>query len=363
MRSALVRALSCTTGALAMLAAAGTMSAADAQQTVKLTFVSGYPPSATFVGSFLDHYVKDVAGQLARTGKYKIDWNLAHSGQIAKPRGEIEALQSGLVEIAVIPTPAHFDRVPLYQVPYATPFTTDDTAFLVTVIEGLEKKFPQYEAGWKAMGIRAIAVSANVDNYVLLTKTKVTKIADFKGMKIGAVGANMHYVTSVGATGVTALATDWYPGLNSGLYEGIIGWKQVIGSFKLCEAAKFMLDGHVGSSSPLNLAVNPDALQKMPEEVRNAILAAAPSWHKGQIQILLDGAKAGLEYCTKEQGMTLTDMSPADTAAWAKGLPPLGLEWAKVQDAKGLPGTGVLNAYMEAMRAGKQRVVRNWDKE
>ncbi len=349
--------------AAAAFAASAFATPAIAQETIKLTFVSGYPPSATFVGSFMDHYVKDVTGRLAKTNKYKIEWNLAHSGQIAKPRGEIESLQSGLVEIAVIPTPAHFDRVPLYQVPYATPFTTDDTPFLVTVIEGLEKKVPQYEAAWKTMNIRAIAVSANVDNYVLQTKTKVTKIADFKGMKIGAVGANMHYVTSVGATGVTALATDWFPGLNSGLYEGIIGWKQVIGSFKLCEVAKFMLDGHLGSSSPLNLAVNPDALAKMPEEVRNAILAAAPSWNTGQLQILSDGAKAGVEFCTKQQGMVLTDMSPEDTKAWAMGLPPLGLDWAKAQDAKGLPGTGVLNAYMDAMRAGKQRVVRNWDKE
>ena len=333
-----------------------------AQQSVKITFVSGYPPSTTFVGAFVDHYMKEVDATLAKGGKYKLDWNIAHSGQIAKTRGEMEAVQSGIADIAIIPVPAHFDRVPLYQVPYATPFTSDDVAYLVETLTAVEKKFPQYEASWNAVNMRSISLTANVDNYVLLTKAPITKVVDLKGMKIGAVGANMHYVTAVGATGVTALATDWFPGLNSGLYEGIIGWAQVIASFKLCEPAKYMLNSRIGASSPITLGVNLDVLKKMPEEIRNALTAAAPTWNKAQIDLLMAGTTSGLEACKKE-GMKVIEMSDAEVAAWAKSLPPLGLDWAKAQDAKGLPGTGVLSAYMDNMRAGKQRVVRNWDKE
>ncbi|MGE0253618.1 MAG: hypothetical protein AB7N54_14585 [Alphaproteobacteria bacterium] len=336
---------------------------AMAQETVKITVVSGYPPVATHVGGVTEYYIKEVDAILAKTGKYKVEWNVAHSGQIAKARGEIEAVQSGIADISPLPTPAHFDRVPLYQIPYVTPFTSDDNEVLVSVIEGLEKKFPQYDAAWRALNQRSISLTTNVDNYMVLSKKEVTKLADLKGMKIGAAGANLPYVTSVGATGVSALLTDWYPGLNSGLYEAVLGWPQAIASFKLCEPAKFLLNGHVGASSPLNLTVNVDWLARLPEEVRNAVLAAAPSWHKGQTALLKAGAQAGIELCTKQFGMKLTVMAEADTVAWAKSLPPLALDWAKAQDAKGLPGTGVLNAYMDGMRAAKQRVVRNWDKQ
>jgi len=349
--------------AVAVAAASLLAAPAMAQQTVKITVVSGYPPVATHVGGVTDYFIKDVDAMLAKTGKYKVEWNIAHSGQIAKARGEIDAVQSGIADLSPLPTPAHFDRVPLYQIPYVTPFTSDDNEVLVSVLESLEKKFPQYDAAWRALNQRSIGLTTNVDNYMILSKKEVAKLSDLKGMKIGAAGANLPYVTSVGATGVSALLTDWYTGLNTGLYEAVLGWPQAIASFKLCEPAKFLLNGHVGASSPLNLTANLDWLKNLPEEVRNAVLAAAPSWHKGQTALLKAGAQAGIDLCKKDFGMKFSVMAEADTVAWAKSLPPLGLDWAKAQDAKGLPGTGILSAYMDGMRAAKQRVVRNWDKE
>ena len=39
------------------------------------------------------------------------------------------------------------------------------------------------------------------------------------------------------------------------------------------------------------------------------------------------------------------------------------MQWAKALDAQGKPGTEVLKAYMEAMRAAGATPVRNWDQE
>lgn len=44
-------------------------------------------------------------------------------------------------------------------------------------------------------------------------------------------------------------------------------------------------------------------------------------------------------------------------------LPALALDWAKQNDAKGVPATTVLTSYMDFMRGKKQPVPRNWDKE
>jgi hypothetical protein len=38
-------------------------------------------------------------------------------------------------------------------------------------------------------------------------------------------------------------------------------------------------------------------------------------------------------------------------------------EWAEGLDAQGRPGTEILSAYMEAMRAAGAAPLRDWDKE
>lgn len=48
---------------------------ATAQQTINLTAISGYPPPATFVGALINAYLPAVDAELAKTGKFKINWN------------------------------------------------------------------------------------------------------------------------------------------------------------------------------------------------------------------------------------------------------------------------------------------------
>jgi TRAP-type C4-dicarboxylate transport system substrate-binding protein len=142
----------------------------------------------------------------------------------------------------------------------------------------------------------------------------------------------------------------------------MIVWPQAMGGFKLCEAAPHTLDADLGSASVHALNVNKDVWQGLPSEVQDALLAASESWDKEQLRLLSEGAEKGLARCRNEFGMTYTRMSPEDKKAWAFGLPNLAQEWAKNSDSKGLPGTSVLKAYMDAMRA-EDSPVRNWDRE
>jgi hypothetical protein len=56
-------------------------------------------------------------------------------------------------------------------------------------------------------------------------------------------------------------------------------------------------------------------------------------------------------------------MSDEARAAWIKSMPNIGKDWAQGLDKDGLPGTKLLTAFMDKMRAAKQPIVRQWDKE
>lgn len=118
----------CLVGAATIAAIAGGVAAASlpatAAETINLTFLTGFPPPVTAIGSFIDGYAPAVNKQLAKTGNFTVNWNMAHSGQIVKPRGELEGVELGLGDIAVVPTVFHADKLPLYELSFKTPFTS-----------------------------------------------------------------------------------------------------------------------------------------------------------------------------------------------------------------------------------------------
>ena len=341
-----------------------TVQPVQAQETVSITFITGYPPAATWVGAFNDTFVSTVDAALAKTGKYKIGWNLAHSGQIAKPRGEFEAIESGLGEISTIPAPFHADKIPLYNIPYVTPFTNaGDPGMVTDAYVMLQKKFPAFAKNMAQFNQTQIGVSDNVDNYILLSSTPLKTLADLKGKKVGAAGPNLPWVVPTGAAGVSTNLADAYNSLNTGIYDAMIVWRQAMGAFKLCEPAPNMLDAGLGAASVIPLTVNSDFWDAAPDEVKTALTGATKAWSDAQIKLVIDGATTGLARCEKEFKTVATKMAPEERAKWAKGMAPLALDWAKQTDAKGFPATEVLTAYMDFMRANNQPVTRNWDRE
>lgn len=336
---------------------------AFAAETITLTFVSGFPPAATFVGAFVNGYVTAVDEALAKSGKYRIQWNLAHSGQIAKPRGELEAVQQQLGDMASIPTAFHLDRVPLHKVPYATPFTTSSPEQVGSTILALAKDFPELNKAWTALNQRELGLTANVDNYVLISKSSLKTLGDLRGKKVGAAGPNLPWLSGTGAAGVSTNLADAYNSLNTGIYDAMIAWGQAMGGFKLCEPAPYTLDAGLGAASMHSLTINNQTWEKLPAEVRDILAAKAMTWSDAQIKLLVDGGKSGIELCKKDYKLVYSEMDAAERKKWAMSLPPLALDWAKDADAAGLPGKRFLTAYMDSMRAAKQPVARHWDRE
>ena len=347
-------------GAVSILALASVLPA-SAAKTINLTGISGYPPAATWIGAFVDTFMPGVNAELAKTGNYKINWNKGVSGTIVKPRGELEGVETGLGDVGVIVSAFHADKVPLYDVAFKTPFTTKDLTLVIATTGKMESMFDDYGKTWAKFNQVNLGPSGAVDNYMLWSKTKINKLSDIKGRKVGAAGPNLPWVIAAGAAGVQTNLADAYNSLTTGIYDNMIVWRQAAGAFKLCEPAPFVIDADLGAVNAFSLNVNKDTWAGLPGEVKNALKAAVPAWQKDSIDRVNNGAAAGLARCKKDFGTVYTKMSDADIKAWAAMLPPLAKNWAAAQDKKGLPGTAILKAWMKEMRANNQPVMRDWD--
>ncbi|MBS27334.1 MAG: hypothetical protein CL566_00155 [Alphaproteobacteria bacterium] len=337
---------------------------AMAQETIKLTAISGYPPPATWIGSLVDAYLPAVDAELAKTGNYKIAWNKGISGQIVKPRGELEGVETGLGDLGVIVTAFHADKVPLYDVSFKTPFSSNDIALIGRTTQKMVDTFPQYNETWvREFNQVPLAPTGAVDNYMLWSAKPINDLGQVKGLKVGAAGPNLPWVLAIGAAGVQTNLADAYNSLSTGIYEAMIVWRQGAGAFKLCEPAPFAFDATLGGVNGFSLNVNRDVWDSLPDEVKKALQSQTPAWVEENVKRVNNGAKSGLARCQKEFGTKVTKASVEQRNAWAQALPPLGKQWAEQRNKAGQPGTEILKAWMDEMRANNQPIARHWDRD
>ena len=359
MRFATSGAMALAGAALAVLLAA---QPANAQKTISLTAVDGYPPRALQVRTFLSFLIPEVDKRLAKSGEYKINWNKAFAGQIVKVRHVMTGMQKGLGDIGVVTSVFHQDKVPMQAVAYVTPFVTADPVLLSRSVDELAETFPAMKQAWMKYNQVLLSSFSVIDTYQMFFRKRITKLEQFKGLKIAGAGINMRYLTGTGATPVIGSMVHYYNKFKTGAIDGSMLWTDAAVAFKLVEGAKFMLKADIGTANSKALTMNAGAYKRLPAAVRDVIHAVSADYrdHTAQ-QSVNDADKAYANY--KAKGGEIIQMSQAARENWAKTMPNIAKDWAGKLDKQGLPGTKLLMAYMDKMRAAKQPIIRHWDKE
>ncbi len=355
-----VRPRICAT--FALLGSLALTGVASAQHTIPLTAIDGYPARSMWVKEFAAFYIPEVDKRLAAAGKYKIRWNQAWGGQIVKPGGVLEGLKLGLGDIGVITTPFHTDKVPLQSIAYVTPFSTSNPGLVVRTLDKLAEQFPEFKQELAAHNQVYLANGVVLDSYQLFTKTPVRALADLKGMKISGAGTNLRYLTGLDAAGVAGPLPTYYNNIQTGVVNGAMLWPEAAVTFKIVEVAPYMLKADFGAVNSKIISANAETWKKLPDEVKKVLQDVAIAYRDRLAEVAAGDAAKSMK-AFEAAGGKVTTLAPEVRLAWAKGLPNLAGEWAASMDAKGKPGSKVLSAYMNALRAGGEKPLRNWDRE
>lgn len=341
-----------------------TMSALDANaRTFRLTAVSGYTPVASWVKLFQEFYIPEVEARLEAAGSnHKIKWIEGFSGTVVKPRGELEAVETGIADVGIVVTPFHVDKLPLYNVAYVTPFVTSDLGLVLKTVDELTGKFPEMRAHWEKNNQVFLATVGTVDSYQIVTNVPATTPADLIGLKLGGAGPNLLWLEGLGAIGVNSNLGDFYNGIKNGVFDGCIVWAEAAGNFKLYEVAPYYLQADMGAVNSFALTVNKDVWEDLPEEVQTVMAEAAVAYRDESARYVTRTAAAGIQ-AYRDNGGVITALTDEDRRNWAMGLSNIAQEWAGRLEEAGLPARAILSEYMAAMRAAGQPIARQWDKE
>ncbi|MBL6958701.1 MAG: C4-dicarboxylate TRAP transporter substrate-binding protein, partial [Rhodospirillales bacterium] len=331
------------------VAVMGLSTPASAAETIKLTAIDGYSPKSMWVREFINFYIPEINKGLAKTGKYKIEWNQAWGGQIVKPKGVMGGMQKGLGDIGVVTTVFHADKVPLQMIAYATPFVTTDPVLISRTVDKLAEKHAAYRDAFYKFNQVYLTNLAVLDTYQIFSKKPIKTLADFKGVKVGSAGLNLRWLQNFGAAGVGGSLVTYYNKLKTGVLDAIMLWPESVVGRKMYEVAPYMLKADLGSVNSKAVTVNTKTWAKLPDEVKNVIKTTAIAYREHTTKKAIDLAAASYKKYAAMGGTTF-QMSQDQRVKWANTMPNVAKGWAASLEKKGIPGKAVLKEYMDIMR-------------
>ncbi|MGE0226113.1 MAG: TRAP transporter substrate-binding protein DctP [Rhodospirillaceae bacterium] len=346
---------------VAAASVAAALSAASAQ-TVKFTIISPSPPTVTPTTATKEFFVPEVNKRLAALNKgFKIEWNEAYGPNLAKTTEVLESVEEGIAHMGVLLRNFEESKLPLEQYPAFIPFGMDKPREMLKVDMKVRERVPQMDQMFDRYNQVALAKTVSSTSH-MFTNFPVKSVDDVKGRKIGSSGAMGHVLRGTGAVIVTAAMTQSYVDIKNGVYEGYVIAETQAFPYRTFEVAQNFTKTSFGVTNVSSLVINKNAWNALPDFARQVLTEVAGEWRTAHIDIEERRIGEFTETMLK-RGVKMTELTPDERRRWAMMLPNIAKEWAADMDKQGLPGSKILTAYMDEVRASGEPVVRNWDKE
>ena len=145
---------------LALLGAASAVRADDDGHTIKLTIASSHSTSLAWVGTMHNLVVPETNRRLTALGSpYRIRWTEAYGGSLYKYDNTLEAIEIGLTDLGWVGTLWELSKMPLQNVTYYVPFSSDDNRMIFAIFNELHETLPAMTEAWTAQNQKFLGAS------------------------------------------------------------------------------------------------------------------------------------------------------------------------------------------------------------
>jgi TRAP-type C4-dicarboxylate transport system substrate-binding protein len=331
-------------------------------QEIRLTIASSHTTGLPWVGVMHTLVVPESNRRLEAMGSpYRIRWTETYGGALYKFENTLEAVEIGLTDMGWVGTLWELSKMPLQNVTYYTPFTTDDYRMVFEIMNELNAHLPAMTEAWTVQNQKFLGGSA-LDTYHLMTNFPVTKVEDLRGRKILAPGPSAAWLEGTGAVPVEGGLTTYYTQIQTGVADGVLTILTGAPPYRIHEVAPYITLVGLGSQFTGGMSINLDTWNRLPPEVQNVLTDLGREYSEGVAAELGRRYERGL-VSMQAEGAIVTTLPLDEKRKWLDGMPNIAQRWADATEARGIPAHEVLQIYMDAVRARGGRPLRNWDKE
>jgi C4-dicarboxylate-binding protein DctP len=321
-------------------------------ESFTLRIGSGHPSAPTVYVSELEKYfVPEVSKRVKEQTKHSVSFTEAYGGSIAKVNETVAAVESGILDLGAMCFCFEASRLFVHNFTYWVPFGPESAAVAMKATRSTYDQFPQLSQVFEQRYQQKLLGLGGFDNYHLGTTFQWDRLTDLKGRKIGAAGPNLPWLQGSGAVGVSTTLPEAYNAMKSGIYEGLIMFPSSYAGFKFFEPAPHYKLVGFGAVIVTGLTINLRTWNRLPKEVQQIVAEVGREYENRQPMVLDKSNESGLERL-KAAGTKITRISDEARRAWAKGIQEWPDQMAKQGDAKGLPASAIMKAYLGHLKSG-----------
>lgn len=305
----------------------------------------GHTTGVTYVQVYDTFFADEVSKRVAERTDHKVRFIKAWGGSVARVDGTIEAVQSGTLDIGLVPIGFEQSRAGLLNYSAYLPFTSSDPVVQQKVSNRMLKEVPALQESMAQYKNHVLSATVS-EAYGIASTFDWNDIESLQGKRIAMAATNAPLLIPVGGVPVTLGIGDHYQALQTGLADGSLFYISAMETFKLSEPAKYFNTTGLGSLSTLVAFMNTDTRAKLPEEVVEIIDEVAL---EASMVIAERNKQRDTEFREQitQQGIKVNDLPLEEQQKWAEKLKHVPINAAKELNEKGYPATEVLKTYIQ----------------
>jgi TRAP-type C4-dicarboxylate transport system substrate-binding protein len=295
--------------AVAAVLAAATFAGSARAQTIELKLSHFVPPQHAF-----HKWVTAWAEKIEKESGGRLHFTIYPNGQlVGPPQRQLDAARNGITDIAWVlhgVTPGRYPITELANLPFSW---KGDNADIVEMAKRMTELAPKYLAA-EHTGLHILFMSM-ANPVVAYTKTPITKLEDFKGMKIRYASAtNKVFLDALGATTLLVPPPDSQDAPAKGIIQGAMFPHEGGLAYDLAGVVHYALDPGF-APAPFVMAMNPAKYNSLPPDLKAILdkesgVAAAVSFGKAWAA----QEKFARDLETSKKGLTINTLSAGDIA-------------------------------------------------
>lgn len=333
--------------AVSLVALAASALAQDKDKPIVLRVADSFPST---------HYIVDYATKFWMDSVTKatggaVTFEYYPSEQLGKAKDFLALTQSGVTDIAYVAPSFVSDKMPLTAVAELpgsfTGACEGSAAFWKLAKDGVlaDKEFAPN-------GVRPIFVVV-LPQYQVFTKAKLESVKNLEGMKLyTAGGAKELSVRKLKAVPIKMATPEVYESLSRGTIDGVLFPYASLFPYNVDKLVKYGTVGESLGSFAATYVINEAKYKRLPASVQKAMSDASEATVKRACALIDRDLESQMQRA-KQGGITLVQFPATERKEIDAAMATIGKEWAESLDKRGKPGSEVLKAFQDALKAGR----------
>lgn len=303
-----------------LLLAVCTAEAGTRRKTITLKIGGGHPSNTmAYTAIAQSVFQKRISERAAAETDYDVEWVEAYGGTIAKLAEGLVACQDGLLDVLCNSYAFDNNKLFLMNMPYYVPFSSPDAIVANKAMRAVYDKYPDvFEELWSRYNQKFLGWGPT-GGYELITNFPIKSMADLKGHKVAAAGANLPWLEGSGAIPVQSNLNEAYTSIQTGVYDGYVLWADVAYRFKLHEVAKYYTMVGFGADSIQGISINLDVWEELPPEIQKIVEEVAVEYERESAEATQEWDVIALSKM-QDEGVVISTLDAVERAKWVDSL-------------------------------------------